>query len=179
LRNILVIILLNLFAGTYLHAQSADRFLKQLPQENAILFFLVPQKWKSKTFKGKLEADFTYYLGKRDSTTVSMGISLEQKGESSPTVDKLEVKWMNESLQIDEGKLTQLFLDRKGKKWLARYSSTLSEEQFWALLNESEDLQLVLYQGGEKYSFYPHKKWEKMKGVVVPILEFERKKRGQ
>lgn len=153
-------------------AQSSDKYLKVLFQDNGTLYFIKPQTLKAKKQGGELEVDFTYLLAKtEESGEVTVNFTLISP-DPVRSIDEL-------NLQTGEDRMTPvstpelLYIDRKGRKWKSRFSARTNPEALLSLLRVDTDHPIVLRAGQGEILFKANRKWEKLTELLSEKLSVE------
>lgn len=151
-------------------AQSSGKYLKQLPQDSFTLLFALPVKMKSDRSKFVFEPDFTYHAYEEEPGTdeVTMNFTLVAKGEPVKKIERIEFHTGNSTFATTD--LEFLYLERKGKKWLSRFSSTISLNAYRSTLQPGQETAFLIFTNGNTITVPENRKWRKSAEVIRGYL---------
>lgn len=153
------------------HSQDSDQYLKKLPQEGFVLYFVTQNEFHSKAGNVRMEADFTFRYSSGTPDSVAMRFSTFSK---KPIRQPDGLAFFTGTEQVGSaGRPELLFFQKEKRNWHSRFSATLPYPVFMQLLQAGADAAIGLSAEGKTYTFTPGKNWRKACEVIREILAVE------
>lgn len=157
--------ILLLASATHLPAQDVDDYLKRLPQENGVLYFVKPVEFKQGP--QKFRADFTYLDHKDSTRDVTLNFSLITRTPLRK-IDKLELRGPSGQVAALTPRL--MYQDQEGKDWIGRFTLQVKPEDFLSWLKAGEQASLRLSTAQEIFVFRDSRDLKKTSEALYELL---------
>lgn len=164
----LSIILLLLSAALTLSAQNSADYIKKMNREGFDLFFIEPVTLKG---DGAFEMDFTFTHSDSIPKEVTLRFSVISR-VASGNLDSLVFEQDGKPIATIRD-FKRMYLEKKSKKWVARYEVQIPYDVLRIILSTGDDLVIKTYDGSGALIFDKSKKWGKAASIVEVILDAE------
>lgn len=165
------IVLLVITLTGYAQAQSSDKYLRKLPQEDFTLYFLSPTGFKDKKNKADLNVDFTFQYKKGLPQSVDMKFSVFTSS-ALQSLDSVSIHIEGQRLGRTSP-VENMFLQKEKGKWHSRYNTTIPYRFLQQMLKASDEVVIRTHYTDHEFSFNAGKDWRSAGPIVQEILNAE------